>query len=143
MKNRETKTCYICKSEKPAAAFSKNRSKYDGLPSQCKDCDSAKSREYHSLHKRPIRISKRIYARSERGKKLISEGNKRYNANRPERRIARRRINNGIRDGKIVKQPCLLCGAPKTEAHHIDYSRPLEVLWLCPEHHRAVHKTAA
>ena len=43
-----------------------------------------------------------------------------------------------IKRGKIVKQPCEVCGNPKVLAKHVDYDRPLDVRWLCKEHHRKV-----
>jgi hypothetical protein len=61
---------------------------------------------------------------------------------RPEigqRMRARERVHHEIRQGRIVRQPCEVCGAPKTQAHHADYSKPLEVRWLCHEHHRELH----
>ena len=33
-----------------------------------------------------------------------------------------------------------VCGNPVSEAHHRDYEKPLEVVWLCPEHHRIWHR---
>lgn len=37
----------------------------------------------------------------------------------------------------LVKLPCSICGGTNhIEAHHEDYSKPLEVIWLCPKHHR-------
>jgi hypothetical protein len=33
----------------------------------------------------------------------------------------------------------VVCGATKTEAHHTDYSRPLDVVWLCKHCHRLLH----
>lgn len=44
-------------------------------------------------------------------------------------------VNNAIRDGKIARQPCEVCGR-KAQAHHEDYSKPLDVRWLCFQHHR-------
>jgi hypothetical protein len=44
-----------------------------------------------------------------------------------------------IRKGTLIRQPCEVCGAAKTEAHHDDYSRPLDVRWLCKSHHRQHH----
>lgn len=45
-----------------------------------------------------------------------------------------------ITRGKITKQPCQVCGNTKVEAHHNDYTKPLEVVWLCREHHLELHK---
>lgn len=46
------------------------------------------------------------------------------------------KVNNAIRSGRLVKQPCIICGSLLSEAHHADYSKPLEVEWLCRKHHR-------
>ena len=35
----------------------------------------------------------------------------------------------------IIRLPCQICGR-KAEAHHYDYNKPLDVLWLCRSHHR-------
>ena len=44
------------------------------------------------------------------------------------------------RMGRIDQKPCLVCGLLPSEMHHDDYSKPLEVKWLCPMHHRRVHR---
>lgn len=44
-----------------------------------------------------------------------------------------------IKRGKIKKIPCAVCGQRRVEAHHADYNKPLEVVWLCREHHQALH----
>jgi len=45
-----------------------------------------------------------------------------------------------IKRGKIKKGPCVVCGSDKVQAHHKDYSKPLEVEWYCTEHHIELHK---
>lgn len=45
-----------------------------------------------------------------------------------------------VKRGHITKKPCEVCGA-KAEAHHHDYSKPLDVVWLCRKHHMAQHRT--
>ncbi len=42
--------------------------------------------------------------------------------------------------GKLAKQPCVICGAPESQMHHENYNKPLEVVWLCQKHHKAVHR---
>lgn len=52
---------------------------------------------------------------------------------------ARADARHAIAAGKLVRQPCEACGALAVEAHHDDYSRPLDVRWFCAAHHRAHH----
>jgi ribosomal protein S27AE len=39
-----------------------------------------------------------------------------------------------------VKQSCVRCGDPRTQAHHKDYSNPFDVIWLCPFCHSREHR---
>lgn len=48
-------------------------------------------------------------------------------------------IGNALRDGRVSKKPCVICGNPKSEGHHYDYTKPLDVIWLCPVHHKRLH----
>jgi hypothetical protein len=43
------------------------------------------------------------------------------------------------RRGKLIPQPCLICGDPNAEKHHANYRRPLDVDWLCKKCHLAHH----
>ena len=61
---------------------------------------------------------------------------------RPEIRakdLARRSVYRAIKSGKIIRMPCERCGEQKVEAHHDDYSKRLEVRWLCIKHHNLQH----
>lgn len=41
---------------------------------------------------------------------------------------------------KIIKRrPCAVCGSSETAGHHFDYSRVLDVIWLCQSHHIKEH----
>ena len=51
-----------------------------------------------------------------------------------------RKIREKIKAGKMIRESCIICGLSKTEGHHDDYDKPLEVEWLCMTHHRALHK---
>lgn len=57
---------------------------------------------------------------------------------------ARAYLNVYVRRGKVVREPCIRCGATPTEGHHyLGYDRPLDVVWLCRPHHREQHKGLA
>lgn len=57
------------------------------------------------------------------------------------RRNARNLINKMLRQGLLERQPCEVCKNLKVEAHHDDYSKPIEVRWLCKQHHYEHHLT--
>jgi len=65
-----------------------------------------------------------------------------YRIRHPEARKAELLVQKAIRSGKLKKQPCEICGERKVHAHHKDYSKPLEINWLCPIHHRMAHGTS-
>lgn len=44
-----------------------------------------------------------------------------------------------LKRGKLIKQSCQVCNDPDTEMHHPDYSKPLEIIWLCRIHHLQIH----
>ncbi len=48
-----------------------------------------------------------------------------------------------VKRGKILKPAtCSVEGCiEKPEAHHRDYSKPLEVEWICRKHHMEKHST--
>lgn len=64
---------------------------------------------------------------------------KRYALRNPEKVAARYEVFNALRTGNLVKSPCIDCGG-KAQAHHHDYSKPLEVEWLCASCHALLHK---
>lgn len=56
---------------------------------------------------------------------------------------AHRAVHVAIADGVLVRQPCEVCGREPAHGHHDDYSKPLEVRWLCPSHHTRLHPRSA
>lgn len=57
-----------------------------------------------------------------------------WRKNNPEKNRAQRIVFYEVRAGRLTRQNCV-CGK-KGEAHHEDYSKPLEIIWLCKKHHR-------
>ena len=65
---------------------------------------------------------------------------KRSQARYPLRYKARNKAKHAIREKRLIKEPCEICQSPDTEAHHDDYSKPLDVRWLCKTHHTEWHR---
>lgn len=56
--------------------------------------------------------------------------------------IARWVTHHAILAGKLTRGVCAICSNPVTEAHHLDYHKPLLILWLCRSCHRKEHRKA-
>ena len=74
----------------------------------------------------------------------ISKNNYHYkliqNERHPEKIRARELLALAVLRGDVKKLPCCVCGTDKDiQAHHPDYSKPLDVQWLCRKHHREIH----
>jgi hypothetical protein len=63
----------------------------------------------------------------------------RWRKRNPKSYLAHLSVQNALNLGVIERAPCSVCGADKAEAHHPDYERPYDVIWLCRTHHKALH----
>jgi len=57
----------------------------------------------------------------------------------PDRIKAREAAAWAVRSGKIPRRPCEICRDQNVQLHHDDYSKPLEIRFLCVKHHREYH----
>lgn len=61
-------------------------------------------------------------------------------ARHPLQHKAREAVQSAKRNGTLVVAPCKNCGTnEKVQAHHKDYSKPLDIQWLCAPCHRMEH----
>ena len=148
------KTCFKCLEEKDLSDFYKHKRMADGHLNKCKECTKTDSsarreekidtvREYdRGRGNLPHRVKARAeYQKTDQGKIATGEAKKRWADRNPEKRAAHTILGNAIRDGRIEKGPCEVCGTRiKVHGHHEDYAKPLEVNWLCEKHHPEHHK---
>lgn len=133
------RTCTKCGVEQELTCFSKHKVNKGGINTCCKKCVNKLKKQYYQANRKRIREYDRAIAKTERGKKYKADKRRRMKKKYPEKHKARNIVYFAIKSGKLTRQPCQVCGNPKVEAHHDDYSKPLDVRWLCHKHHREVH----
>ncbi len=89
---------------------------------------------YQKIKDRKLATNKK-WRQSDKGRLYLSKSR----TVDPEKIRARSHLRQKIRSGKIIRLPCERCGA-KAHAHHDDYSKPLDVRWLCVKHHLEYHR---
>ncbi|MFA5652251.1 MAG: hypothetical protein WC933_02710 [Candidatus Paceibacterota bacterium] len=67
--------------------------------------------------------------------KTLYQNQKVWREKYPQKYKAHHIVFCALRANKIKKQNCFICGNKKTEAHHENYDKPLDVVWLCKKHH--------
>lgn len=63
-----------------------------------------------------------------------------YRRSHREKHLAHKAVQTAVARGKMIRQACQVCGVKNAHAHHRDYSKPLDVEWLCKTHHEETHK---
>ena len=127
--------CVRCEIGKaPDDFYSKDRT--------CKECRRALVKANRDLNADYYREYDRLRAgRADRqaNNRLVTAE---WRARNPTERAAQVAVGNAVRDGRLFKWPaCAMpdCNSTKPVAHHPDYSRPLDVVWLCQAHHKQAH----
>ena len=116
--------CRKCSRDLPGSAF------YKTLRTKCKECHKS---QMSAHYQRPgYKAKNAAYQR----RRLKNEENH-------AKHMARRAVGNAVMLGKMTKgSNCALCNSGQDiEAHHRDYSKRLEVIWLCRNCH-AIHHAA-
>lgn len=133
-----TKKCRDCKKIKPYSQFRKNILVKSGYINSCNDCRNKYEREHHRDNYDREKAHLKAIKRTLSGKS--KECTKRMQTKYPEKYKARYTTKHAIKSGLIEKRPCEICNDVKSECHHPDYSKPLEVRWLCKKHHMELHR---
>lgn len=123
---RTHKTCFRCKAEKPITEFYVHPAMGDGRLNKCKVCTRADVKQNYEANLDYYRAYDR--ARGRRPGEYAKED-------------ARRRVRDALAKGLLARGECTADGEHRgrIEAHHDDYSKPLDVRWLCKKHHAEVH----
>ena len=135
--NKIVKKCPICNKDFDCLAANKRKwcsRKCFGISETKRGFNIKDIRKYE-------RIKRKKYYRenSDIVKRIVKKSALKYK----EKVLARVKVNEAIRTGKLVKpNECSVCYQQEMRivGHHPDYSKPLEVIWLCDVCHKAIHK---
>lgn len=134
------KQCFKCHETKPLVEFYKHPQMPDGHLNKCKTCAKKDVSENYRKRKEQYAEYYRQREQTPERKKNTLRYMRESRRRAPDKYRARNATNNAIRDGKLLRRPCEVCGTNKNvQAHHTDYSKPLAVRWLCFADHRAEH----
>lgn len=147
------KRCFKCGEAKPEDAFYRHAKMADGRLGKCITCTKRDVRENRSRNLEAYRAKdrerasekRRVPARSEyqktaAGKAAGSRAKSAWAKRNPEKRRAQVAVGNAVRDGVLRRMQCEDCGADKAQAHHDDYSKPMDVRWKCSGCHAKHHR---
>ncbi len=133
------KHCPKCGLIKATSDFHKNARTASGLSSWCKLCMLSMVSKYQRTPegRKGNKRRRKTYNASPNGRKVNGEYSKWYNKEHREKKRASLIVWRAVRAKRLIPEPCEVCGRKKAEAHHEDYSKPLNVVWLCRIHHIA------
>jgi len=119
----DTKRCPRCGETKPLDQFSRDPRRPRGINSYCRPCYREYARE----------LAKKNGPRYRRTEAYRAKRNSKHT-------LAAQIVNRAVKLGVLTKGPCAVCGTTeRIQAHHTDYTKPLEVTWLCRLHHFHAH----
>ena len=133
---RWTKRCARCGEDRPRADFRKNSTLPGGLQAYCRPCQAAWKREWREANPEKARA---------RGRRERARRQARGYTPKPKDRVehnARARISKALLRGHMERPDiCPKCERSDSpiQAHHDDYSKPLDIEWLCARCHSRLH----
>jgi hypothetical protein len=135
-----SKECFKCKAVKPLEEFYKHPKMPDGHVNKCKECNKNDVTENRNKNIERIRAYDRDRGLNPKRIQATVEINRAWRAEDSRRQVAHSTVARAVRNGSLVRLPCIRCGKEKSVAHHEDYDKPLDVMWLCQPCHKQRHK---
>lgn len=130
--------CTQCTCDKDAGEFYAHPQSACGHASVCKECHKTRMKIRARTNPK-VQEYDRQRAKTPQRKERSKAIRQKWRAENPVAYKAHSAVSNAIRDGKLKRLSCEFCGREDTHAHHKDYSKPLDVMWLCPKCHHRLH----
>jgi len=130
-----SKSCFKCGETKPLSAFYKHKQMKDGHVNKCIRCNKNDVLEHRANNIEKIRE----YDRNRGGRQDLAYLQE-YRARFPNKYKAHGIVRRAKIAKKLFPEPCVVCGTDeRIVAHHNDYLKPLNVVWMCQAHHHQWH----
>ena len=134
------KSCFKCNTVKPLSEFYKHPRMADGHVNKCKECNRNDVTTNRNQNIEKYRAYDKARGKEPERIKASREVIRAWRAEDSRRVLAHSAVARALRNGSLVRQPCCRCADSKSVAHHEDYDKPLEVMWLCQPCHKQRHK---
>lgn len=127
----ESKRCFKCGEVKPLDEFYRHKQMADGHLNKCKECTKSDVKKHRDAHPESD-LKTRLKA---------CEKN-------PTKKNANMAVDAAIRSGVLEKPGrCQGCGRSGKDtrlgSHHYDYTKPLDVVWVCAACHKPMDRIRA
>lgn len=133
-------TSNTCSENKDSSEFAINKLMKNGRKNRCKSCELGIERKRRASKIDEVREKDRARNKLPERAEYCTEKNREWRQANPLKYKAHMAVANAIKKGALAKLACMECGDPEVEGHHPDYSKPLDVVWLCVAHHKQLHK---
>lgn len=131
------KPCFKCGAVKPLADFYRHSKMADGHLGKCKECTKADVQRWYDATREQRAEYERKRCRTPERRLNALRYQTQARARHPAKVAAWNAVARAVRAGRLVRKPCEVCeSTERVEAHHHDYSKPLDVQWLCFFCHR-------
>lgn len=148
------KVCFKCGTLKPINEFYAHRTMKDGHLNKCIECAKSDTTKYRhdnlgkvlaydrARNQLPHReLARQRYKKTIKGATSNKKAKEKYRINNKLACAAHMILNIAIKGGRVKRGPCEVCGSRRqVDGHHDDYTKPLEVHWLCHKHHMSFHQ---
>jgi ribosomal protein S27AE len=136
----DCKKCFKCGELKSLDGFYKHPRMADGHLNKCKTCTKNDVSKHRGENLDRIRAYDRERGKSKDRIAANVAVNRAWRSEDLRRQKAHIAVAKAIRKGDLIRLACERCGNEKSLAHHEDYDKPLQVMWLCQPCHKQRHK---
>jgi len=134
-----SKECFKCKTVKSLNEFYKHQMMADGHLNKCKECTKNDVGKHRLENLEKIREYDRERGKKPERMKTAAAISSAWRQADKRRMSAHNAVFRAVKAGKLIRMNCERCDAVKTYAHHEDYDKRLEVMWLCQPCHKKRH----